>query len=261
MVINSTLFSVRMHASRDQRHLSGAEDLVLGTEVGSAAQTMLRRAWTHLPQSVSVTIDQVDAAALVTGRLSDLTLASVVDVAAGRQRALSELQKSGVSLLAANRALVAIAAGAAPDGGVMRGAMLVDAGSGERLEPDQSRGVRVTRFGVTSATKVDCERLLAAHALTHHRTREALVLSAKVLAAPAVIAELCWSDDPDYTAGYVASKSGGYLRIPQLKNMGDSRGGRAFFLAAGSDPASAIHFLEQTPFLVTTIGAVHREEP
>lgn len=258
--MDTELYSIRMHASRQQRHLSGAEDLVPATGVEAAAQAMLHRAWTHAPQSVFVAIDQVDTADLVRGRLSDLTLASVADVAAGRQRALVELQRAGVSLGAANMALTAIANSAGSDG-VMRGAMLVDAGSGQRLEPDQSRGVRATRFGVTPAAKADCERLLAVHGLTHHRTREALVLSAKVLAAPAVIAELCWSDDPDYPAGYVASKQGGYLRIPQLKKSGDCAGGRAFFLAAGSDPASTIAFLEQTPFLVTAIGAVHRERP
>jgi 6-carboxyhexanoate--CoA ligase len=75
-----------------------------------------------------------------------------------------------------------------------------------------------------------------------------------------VIAELCWSDDPEYTAGYVASPKGGYLRIPQLKARGDIYGGRAFFLAAGSDPLAAVNFLEQTPFLVTDVGHVRREE-
>ncbi|MDI5789105.1 6-carboxyhexanoate--CoA ligase [Bacillus licheniformis] len=39
------------------------------------------------------------------------------------------------------------------------------------------------------------------------RLKEALAIASKVCEHPAVIAELCWSDDPDYITGYVAAKS------------------------------------------------------
>ena len=71
---------------------------------------------------------------------------------------------------------------------------------------------------------------LAAIGLTHFRTREALALATKVAHAPGIIAELCWSDDPDYTAGYVASPRIGYVRFPVLKLPDDPRGGRVFFV-------------------------------
>jgi 6-carboxyhexanoate--CoA ligase len=38
------------------------------------------------------------------------------------------------------------------------------------------------------------------------RVKEAPVLATKVSAHPATIAELCWSDDPEYITGYVTSK-------------------------------------------------------
>ena len=34
--------------------------------------------------------------------------------------------------------------------------------------------------------------------------REALVLASKVQSAEGIVGELCWSDDPDDTIGYVA---------------------------------------------------------
>ena len=51
--------------------------------------------------------------------------------------------------------------------------------------------------------------------------REALVLATKVQSCPGIVGELCWSDDPDYTVGYVAC-NGIYHRIPNMKEMGES---------------------------------------
>jgi 6-carboxyhexanoate--CoA ligase len=84
------------------------------------------------------------------------------------------------------------------------------------------------------------------------------VLAAKVLAAPGMVAELCWSDDPDYTAGYVAAPALGYVRFPHLKPAGEERGGRAFFVRrAGLELAALIDHLEQAVLLVDTVGALH----
>jgi 6-carboxyhexanoate--CoA ligase len=96
---------------------------------------------------------------------------------------------------------------------------------------------------------------LAALGLTHYRTREALALATKVAHAPGVIAELCWSDDPDYTAGYVASLRQGYVRFPHLKELGDQRGGRVIFV----DPAKLvfdelIEYLQDKPTIIDNVG-------
>ena len=69
---------------------------------------------------------------------------------------------------------------------------------------------------------------LAAQGLTHFRTREALAVATKTLWA-GVVAELCWSDEPDYTTGYVATPLAGYVRLPDFKPDG-AAGGRIFFL-------------------------------
>lgn len=138
----------------------------------------------------------------------------------------------------------------------MRGAMLIDAQNGERLEPVSARGVRATRMDVEPDLEEAFTRNLVSQGLIHHRTREALILAAKVLAAPGIIAELCWSDDPNYTAGYVCAPGFGYLRIPHMKEIGDPHGGRAFFFMPGFKLAETIRFLEETPFLINQLGLI-----
>jgi len=91
--------------------------------------------------------------------------------------------------------------------------------------------------------------------------REALALAGKVLLSPGIVAELCWSDDPDYTAGYVASPARGYVRFPHLKKMGDRLGGRAFFYQRSTfNLATLSDFLERTPILFTAIGRIYPDE-
>jgi 6-carboxyhexanoate--CoA ligase len=139
----------------------------------------------------------------------------------------------------------------------MRGAMLVDAGSGERLENDPARGIRATRMDLSPVAEADLHRELLRRGIDNPHVREALVLAAKVVCAPGIVAELCWSDDPDYTAGYVCTPVHGYFRFPHLKPAGDERGGRAFFLRPGIDPAPTVHFLEKAVILFTEIGTFH----
>ena len=79
--------------------------------------------------------------------------------------------------------------------------------------------------------------------------REALVLASKVQSAEGIVGELCWSDDPDYTVGYVAC-NGVYHRIPNMKKLGSHIGGRVFFVQPEIDRESVIEYLEKAPVLV-----------
>jgi 6-carboxyhexanoate--CoA ligase len=134
--------------------------------------------------------------------------------------------------------------------------MLMDAVTGERLEPDRERGVRVSRFDWSSEARDAIDRALTHVGLTHFRTREALSLASKVAHAPGVIAELCWSDDPDYSAGYVSSLSTGYVRFPFMKEKGRTSGGRAFFVKReGFDREGLLSYLQKEPVIVSGIGS------
>jgi 6-carboxyhexanoate--CoA ligase len=134
--------------------------------------------------------------------------------------------------------------------------MLMDAVTGERFEPDKERGVRVSRFDWSSDAFTAIERALARIDLTHFRTREALSLASKVAHAPGVIAELCWSDDPDYTAGYASSLKTGYVRFPYMKEKGRPTGGRALFVKReGSDLDALLSYLREEPVVIDRIGS------
>jgi 6-carboxyhexanoate--CoA ligase len=134
--------------------------------------------------------------------------------------------------------------------------MIMDSRSGERLEPDRERGVRASRFDWTEEAFRMVQQSLESRGLTHHRTREALALATKVAHAPGMVAELCWSDDPEYTAGYVASLGTGYVRFPFLKQHGDSSGGRAFFVDRDRlNMDRLVNFLQNEPVLISEIGS------
>ena len=128
----------------------------------------------------------------------------------------------------------------------MRGAMLLDADTLERLEPDAERGLRATYMDAERAAKgaSDCKNHFA----------EAVVLATKVVHAPHIVAEICVSDDPDYVTGYVAAQSFGYRRITKLKEAGSPDGGRIFLYRGPRDGvAETIRYLEKQCVLVSGV--------
>jgi 6-carboxyhexanoate--CoA ligase len=133
----------------------------------------------------------------------------------------------------------------------MRGAALIDLRSGKRLEPDRSRGVRVSLLGISPDADRGLRRRLSRRGINTDTVREALVLASKVAACPAIVAEVCISDDPDYTTGYVASSRTGYLRIPAIKEFGSPAGGRVFFVKSGTTIDPVINYLEEQPVIIT----------
>lgn len=254
----TALYSIRMHAVRGGGHLSGAERLAPAEGVESLAAELVRRALEHprgRADALRLTVEAVPPEEVLAGRLPDVTTVRVPDWRTGREAARSFLLEAGVAPAAADAAVAALAAGASPEGRSMRGAMLVDAGSGARLEADPARGVRASRMDLAAGAEASLRKELSRRGLDNPHVREALVLAAKVAAAPGVVAELCWSDDPGYTAGYVCSPLLGYVRFPHLKPAGDERGGRAFFLRPEwSDISSTVAYLEKAVVLFDRIG-------
>lgn len=261
--MNANLYSIRMRSSQDARHISGAERLAPAECLETLAAAMVRRALEHergCAEQIHLTLEKIDPKIIQHIPLPDIRTLLVDDVSQGRAAALQLLEKAGVTRTAASAAMEAMMRGASPEGTSMRGAMLVDSCSGARLEPDAARGVRVTRMDLTDEAAGCLRPLLQGAGVDNPHVREALVLAAKVLAAPGIVAELCWSDDPAYTTGYVAGPGLGYVRLPHLKPAGEERGGRAFFLAPGFDVKEVIAFLEGAVVLIDRIGTLHDPE-
>ncbi len=106
----------------------------------------------------------------------------------------------------------------------------MDIQTGERLEPDKERGIRTVR--VDWKDRQEVKRVLRERGLKKpylERLLDALALATKNIHC-GVIAELCWSDDPDYITGYVAGKNLGYVRIKPMKEYRNPLGGRVYFV-------------------------------
>lgn len=249
---NPAYYSVRMHASRLNAHVSGAERIVHKNGIQEAVSLLVARALSKglQPDQVRISIDELAQAYIRSLAALDLVTVPVTDLHQGRSCAGEALLHAGVSRKAIDQAMHLLSMGPGPSGVNMRGAMLIDADSGERLEPDRSRGVRASRFDWTDQAAAGIEQLLAPLGLSHFRIREALALATKIAHGPFVAAELCWSDDPDYTAGYAASLATGYVRFPFMKETGSSHGGRAIFIRDKNRITELVSYLEREAVLI-----------
>ena len=255
--MNNDLYSIRMRASIGGRHVSGAERIVAREKIDRTVEEMVERAVKKgcTREQTTISVDPIAEARIHCLTALDLITLSAPHTDAARNAASRVLQIAGVAERAVHTAISHLSAGAALSGGNMRGAMIIDAKRGERLEPDKERGVRASRFDWSEEAGEKISRQLTALGLTHFRTREALALATKVAYAPGIVAELCWSDDPGYTAGYVASADLGYVRFPVLKQLKDTKGGRAFFVNKDElDMDRFLRYLELEAVLITDIG-------
>ena len=245
------LCSVKMRASRGGVHVSGAEKIVPVGSVPKVAALLASRALSHPKGAPDFLNIKVESGPESIMRIPSLAVTTHVTTSAeeGRRLAGELLATAGISRIAEILARF-------PESHSLRGAMLLDADTLERLDPDPARGVRATYMDDVASL----EKGLAA--VKDHYS-EAIVLATKVQYAPGIVGEICVSDDPDYVTGYVATRELGYRRITVIKEKGDPNGGRIFLYRGPRDQVSeTLRFLERTPVLVTDVPvlAASREE-
>lgn len=262
--MNTPLYSVRMRASHHGQHLAGAERIVYKEAVSEVTASLTERALScpnGVADEIHCSVEKIEGATVHYKKLPDVSTWLVNDWQEGRHVASCLLVKAGIQKEIADRAVQLLANGAGARGAVMRGAVLMDVKTGERLEADHARGVRVSRMDLSSECRPAMESRLSVMGLGHRRVLEALILAGKVLGAPGIVAELCWSDDPNYTTGYVADPHGGYQRLSELKLTGDWRGGRIFFVdMSQTSLAELVDYLESQIVLFNTPGAISLAE-
>lgn len=237
------LYSVRMRAAqggpheKGGHHISGAERIVKLEEVGAIAQSLADRALHHSKGTadfINITVDLIPPEKIRYIDYLKVEEYKTSCISESHQLATELLQGPNISKEAVHKA-ISLLKGLDKS---MRGAMLVDTITGERLDTGD-RGVRVSHMdSFDSYALGDNEHM-----------REALVLASKVQSADGIVGELCWSDDPDYTVGYVAC-NGVYHRIPNMKELGSNIGGRVFFVRSDIDSESVIEYLESASVLV-----------
>ena len=256
-------YSLKMRASQQvgegeqkhEQHISGAERIVGRDSVEAVCTAMVRRAMNHSkgdPDFINVKIEKVSENDIRILKALPVTRIDVDTWQEGLEKAFELINKTvsdGLLRGARNDVhedLIKDYAQKLPEllreTFPMRGAMLYDIATGNRLEPDHERGVRATYMDALHSSEVDgCK----------NHFNEAIVLATKVANAPGMVAEFCVSDDPNYVTGYVASKELGYVRIMKMKEMGDENGGRIFlFDSRKASAEECIEYLQKKKVLV-----------
>jgi len=253
------MWNIRMRASRllndlqdkkedlKELHISGAEGIYEEDEINSTINSYLKRAISHSrgkPDKIFFTLEKVGDDLTKVPVLPLTTLESSSPEQA-RRLIIEKLSRLGIS-----ESAIYVAFEILYSLDVMRGAALIGMTTGRRFEPDKSRGIRVSRLGIDKKSRKKLNNKLARLGINTDRVKEALILASKVAYHEDIIAELCVSDDPEYTIGYIATSGNGYLRIPNIKVHGSMNGGRVFFIREESNVSSLIEYLQKIPVLV-----------
>jgi 6-carboxyhexanoate--CoA ligase len=238
-------------------HISGAEGLYDSGDIKKVVNKYIDRAVNHpkgTTDSIVITIENIKKKPEAITSLPVITLPCQTPAEA--KKAVTKLLTAlGISEKAIHAAMDQIKK---ED---MRGASVITARNATRIEPDRQRGIRVSRLGVDPTASKVLSAMLSDQGLNTDTVKEALILASKVISSQQVIAELCVSDDPDYTTGYVASKQFGYVRIPNIKNRGSRKGGRAFFTSERIHLRECVDYLEKTPVMVRKISPCKGNSP
>jgi 6-carboxyhexanoate--CoA ligase len=231
-------------------HISGAEGIYRKPEIQKIVKQYIERALNHprgKADKIVITIEEIREKPKKILALPIVTVENSSPIE-GEKIARKLLQSERISRIAVDRAFELIK----KDG--MRGAAIITAEKGKRLEPDNDRGIRVSRLGITNLVLKELSTWLTKEGINNETVKDALILASKVLSCDHVVAELCVSDDPNYTTGYVASKDLGYIRIPHIKRNGSKSGGRAFFVKEGTDIRDIIEYLEKRPVIIGKVS-------
>lgn len=262
----NNLWSIRMRASKSllkkgekdvpaknnhkEIHISGAEGLYNKNQINIIVKNYIKRALSHskgFPDKIIITIEKLNKKPIIIKSLPVITIISR-NLIESKKIVKRILTSTGISEKSIKKGLEIVKKGN------MRGAAILTVTSGRRIEQDYKRGVRVSRLGISKESLKTLSKLLKKHDINTDTVREAIILASKVSSHKDVIAELCVSDDPDYTTGYIASKKFGYVRIPFIKRYKCSTGGRVFFVSENSDIKDISDYLEKTPVIIGNIS-------
>ena len=242
------LYSIKMRASKNESgnniHVSGAEKIIDKEEIKTCSQMIISRAMNHengTPDFINIKIEKIEDEILRLKALP-ITQVNVETAEEGYSEIKKQMENIGISKV--DKIIEKI-----KETNPMRGAMLLDINTLERLESDQNRGIR--------ATYMDSDKSVFSADKNHFR--EAIILATKVANAPHIVGEICISDDINYQIGYFASKKTGYIRITKLKEIGDRFGGRIFLYNGKTkeDCEETINFIEKKPVIVYCIPERH----
>jgi 6-carboxyhexanoate--CoA ligase len=207
-----------MRASKQGQHISGAEGIYDNDEVTNKVRMYTERALFH-----------------EKGKADDINII------------VEELRESTIFVPSLNLCTLNTRTPDAVRKAVAK--ILTSVGITERAVDE---AYKLTRMRMTKNASKILSKKLSSIKLNNFAVKEALVLASKAHKHPMLLGELCISDDPSYTTGYVVTRKSGYVRLPRIKKRGIPYGGRAFFITGG-EVKDLIKYLQKTPVLVNKI--------
>ncbi|MCS3900600.1 6-carboxyhexanoate--CoA ligase [Methanococcus voltae] len=260
-------YSLKMRASNEKKHISGAERLLRAEKaegIEKVASELIHRALTHengIPDFINLKVEKVcqkikkiphipivynkDNIGTINNKNYEMTCKD------NSRRYAHDLLKNKFKEFDINDVLseflIKLGFEIIDEGG-MRGAAIISL-DGSRLDiafnEEVEKGVRVKNIDTDDRLKDKINK----NELYTDRTVDAIAIASKVIDL-GIVAELCTSDNPSYTTGYVATEDG-YFRVKNLKDSGET-GGRVFYVYNLNEQLlkELIDNLENKPYLI-----------
>lgn len=241
-------FSLKMRASLEDKHISGAERIVEEENLEKTVLELLNRP--NIYDFLNIKVERLKEIEYLEKSL-DIKSYTFNDYIEANDFAISLLESIGIQKEISKKYIWLLHDVTGEYGNNMRGAMIVNL-NGDRLELDKSRGVRTTNVDFLNRKDIEKRLLEKGYSL---RTVDALALATKNLNHPDIVAEYCISDQSDYTTGYVATK-GLYNRISPLKKYGNKKGGRIYFVKNNVNIAQLYDYLQNKSLLIKDLGKI-----
>ena len=237
-------FSVRMRASLEGKHISGQERIVTKSRLEETILELHKRPsdkWDF--QSIKIELLNEKPKILEKSLQVKSYKFSCVPLAHSFIAGLLESEHGINNSL--TRKLISKLLSGVNKGWNLVGAWIIEPTTGEVLNPQPLKGIRTILFDWVDREKV--KKLLLEKGYTL-RTLDALALATKNVYC-GVEAEICISDDPNYTTGYIAAKKLGYIRITPIKEKGNPFGGRVYFVRR-ENLEKTLECLRKKPLLI-----------
>lgn len=249
------LFCFHLLAQRSGYFVSGNDRLGAYDEIKKISQEMIAKAVSsgNLVEKIFLQIEVLEHFNLMTAVLPDFIKIPVGDFREGRRIAEKFLIDIGVSQISVDNSFQILTKTYGKGGVCPPGAIIIDSFTGERLDGVKN-GIWVGRVDLTEKVRNEIEKNLGKN---YSHIIDWLVLSAKILMMPGMVAELTISNDKNTHCGLISTPDTGVVYFPQMRANENEVGGRIIFVRRnGFELEKVSQFLENAVFLIDKIGKI-----
>ncbi|NLC71043.1 MAG: hypothetical protein GX751_06775 [Desulfuromonadaceae bacterium] len=251
-----SLFCIRISAKKNGHHILGYDRLGTYEEIKPITQEMIGKTLSSgqgPTDEMSINVEALKHYSLMTARFPDFITIPVNDYRGGRKYIKRVLTDSGVSRTAIEHGFYLLTQTYGKGGLSLAGAVVLDSFTGQRLDGLEN-GIWVGRVDLTERLRTEIEK---EYEEKISQVKDWLILTAKILAMPGVLAELTMSNDKNYPGGLVSTPEMGAMFFPHLRGNENEVGGRIIFVRSnGFDLEKVKEYLENAVFLIDTMGKI-----